>query len=111
LLMAAPIDRWCIENPVSVISSAIAPPSQIIQPWEFGHGETKATCLWLKNLPLLRPTNCVSGRENRVWRMPPGPERWKERSRTYQGVADAMADQWGMAPLPPVEEQLRLQVA
>jgi site-specific DNA-cytosine methylase len=111
LLMAAPIDRWCIENPVSVISSAIAPPSQIIQPWEFGHGETKATCLWLKNLPPLRPTNCVSGRENRVWRMPPGPERWKERSRTYQGVADAMADQWGGTQLPAVVDQLRLKMA
>ena len=102
LLMAAPIDRWCIENPVSIISSAIAPPSQIIQPWQFGHGETKATCLWLHNLPRLRPTNCVEGREERVLAMAPGPNRWKERSRTYQGVADAMGQQWGSAQLPPV---------
>lgn len=110
LLMAAPVDRWCIENPVSIISSAIASPTQIIQPWQFGHGETKATCLWLKNLPQLRPTNCVSGREGRVWLMPPGPDRWKERSRTYQGVADAMADQWGRAELPPIADQLKLQM-
>ena len=95
LLMAAPIPRWCIENPVSVISSAIAPPQQIVQPWEFGHGETKATCLWLKNLPRLRSTNCVDGREQRIHLMPPGPDRWKERSRTYEGIAAAMADQWG----------------
>jgi hypothetical protein len=111
LLMAAPVDRWCIENPVSIISSAITPPTQIIQPWQFGHGETKATCLWLKNLPQLRSTNCVSGREGRVWLMPPGPDRWKERSRTYQGVADAMAEQWGGAPLPPVADQLMLAVS
>jgi hypothetical protein len=111
LLMAAPIDRWCMENPVSVISSVIAPPSQIIQPWQFGHGETKATCLWLKNLPRLQPTNCVSGRENRVWLMPPSADRWKDRSRTYEGIADAMADQWGAALLPPVADQLMLDVA
>lgn len=108
LLMDAPIPRWCIENPVSVISSAIAPPHQIIQPWQFGHGEVKATCLWLKNLPRLRPTQLVSGREARVHLMPPGPDRWKERSRTYQGVADAMGRQWGSLPLPPVAEQLAL---
>ena len=110
LLMAAPIPRWCIENPVSVISTAIAPPSQIIQPWQFGHGETKTTCLWLRNLPRLRPTNCVDGREGRVWLMPPSPDRWRERSRTYEGVADAMAEQWGALPLPPVAEQLVLEV-
>jgi site-specific DNA-cytosine methylase len=108
LLMDAPIERWCIENPVSIISSAIRPPDQIIQPWEHGHGETKATCLWLKNLPQLRPTNVVSGRENRVHRMPPGPDRWKERSRTYEGVAEAMGKQWGEAALPAVVEQLLL---
>lgn len=107
LLMDAPIPRWCIENPVSVISSAIAPPQQIIQPWQFGHGETKATCLWLHNLPRLKPTNCVSGREARVLHMPPGPERWKERSRTYEGVAEAMAQQWG-GMLPAVARQLAL---
>ena len=94
-LMCAPIDRICIENPISIISSRIRKPDQIIQPWMFGHGETKATCLWLKNLPTLAPTHIVEGREARVHRMPPGPDRWKERSRTFQGIADAMADQWG----------------
>lgn len=94
-LMDAPIDRICIENPVSIISSRIRKPDQIIQPWMFGHGETKATCLWLKGLPALVPTNIVAGRENRVHRMPPSKDRWKERSRTYQGIADAMANQWG----------------
>ena len=94
-LMDAPIPKICIENPVSIISSRIRKPDQIIQPWQFGHGETKATCLWLKGLPKLVPTKIVDGRENRVHRMPPGPNRWKERSRTYQGIADAMADQWG----------------
>ena len=94
-LMDAPIERICIENPISIISSRIRKPDQIIQPWMFGHGETKATCLWLKNLPLLRPTSVVEGREARVHRMPPGPDRWKERSRTYEGIAEAMANQWG----------------
>jgi hypothetical protein len=95
LLMAAPIPRIAIENPISIISSKIRKPDQIIQPWMFGHGETKATCLWLKGLPKLNPTNIVEGREAKVHRMPPGPNRWKERSRTYQGIADAMAEQWG----------------
>ena len=94
LLMYADIKRICIENPVSIISSQIRKPDQIIQPWQFGHGETKATCLWLKNLPLLKPTNIVEGREAKVHRMPPGPNRWKDRSRTYQGIADAFASQW-----------------
>lgn len=94
-LMAAPIPRICIENPISIISSRIRKPDQIIQPWQFGHGETKATCLWLKNLPKLTPTNIVDGREAKVHRMPPGPDRWKERSRTYAGIAAAMAEQWG----------------
>ena len=94
-LMNAPIERICIENPISIISSRIRKPDQIIQPWQFGHGETKATCLWLKNLPKLMPTKIVEGREGRIWKMPPGPDRWKERSRTYQGIADAMAEQWG----------------
>jgi len=97
-LMDAPIPRIAIENPISVISSRIRKPDQIIQPWQFGHGETKATCLWLKGLPKLMPTNVVDGREARVHRMPPGPDRWKERSRTYSGVAEAMAAQWGLAP-------------
>ena len=97
-LMDAPIPKIAIENPVSVISSRIRKPDQIIQPWQFGHGETKATCLWLKGLPKLTPTNVVEGREARVHRMPPSPDRWKERSRTYSGVAEAMAAQWGLAP-------------
>ncbi|MBV6436774.1 MAG: hypothetical protein AELANPGJ_02043 [Anaerolineae bacterium] len=97
-LLAAPIPRICIENPVSVISSRIRKPDQSIQPWQFGHGEVKRTCLWLKNLPKLSPTNIVSGREARVHRMPPGPDRWKERSKTLPGIAQAMADQWGWLP-------------
>ena len=108
LLMAAPIERWCIENPVSVISSAIRPPDQIIQPWEYGHGEVKATCLWLHNLPRLKPSCCVEGREERVHRMSPGPDRWKERSRTFEGVAEAMGDQWGEHVLPLCAKQLDL---
>lgn len=116
-LMDAPCDRICIENPISVISSKIRKPDQIIQPWMFGHPEFKATCLWLKGLPNLLPTKELNppkrggnrhltvaeeearSREwvswNKVHRMPPGPDRWKERSRTYQGIADAMAEQWG----------------
>ena len=97
ILMDAPIRRIAIENPISIISSKIRKPDQIIQPWQFGHGETKATCLWLKGLPKLEPTNIVEGRENRIHKMPPGPDRWKERSRTYQGIADAMAKQWMVA--------------
>ena len=95
LLLAAPVPRIALENPVSIISSRIRKPDQIIQPWQYGHGEVKATCLWLQNLPPLVPTAIVDGREARVHRMPPGPDRWKERSRTYSGVAEAMADQWG----------------
>ena len=95
LLMDAPVERIAIENPISIISSRIRKPDQIIQPWQFGHGETKATCLWLKNLPPLTPTNIVDGREARVHRMAPSPTRWKERSKTYAGIAAAMADQWG----------------
>ena len=94
-LLDAPIPRIALENPISIISSRIRKPDQIIQPWQFGHGETKATCLWLKNLPLLVPTDIVEGREARVHRMPPGPDRWKERSRTFAGIAAAMAAQWG----------------
>ena len=95
LLMDAPVPRIAIENPISKISTAIRKPDQIVQPWQFGHGETKATCLWLKGLPLLVPTQVVDGREARIHKMSPGPDRWKERSRTYQGIADAMASQWG----------------
>jgi hypothetical protein len=134
MLLEAPIERIALENPISVISSRIRKPDQIVQPWMFGHGETKATCLWLKSLPKLQPTDCVvpewaikadgtihlskkgkrdnpthflTGRTTRVlsgpqleqWerihKMPPGPERWRNRSRTYQGIANAMAEQWG----------------
>jgi hypothetical protein len=95
LLLNAPIHQICLENPISIISSRIRKPDQIIQPWQYGHGETKATCLWLKNLPLLKPTDIVEGREARVHKMPPGPNRWKERSRTFQGIANAFAEQWG----------------
>jgi len=84
-----------IENPVCVMSTTYRKPDQIIQPWQFGHGETKATCLWLKNLPKLEPTNIVEGREARIHKMPPGPDRSKERSRTFNGIAEAMAQQWG----------------
>ncbi len=94
-IMLAPIKKIAIENPIGVISTKIRKPDQIIQPYQFGHGETKATCLWLKNLPKLKPTNEVKGREQRIFNMPPSKERSKERSRTYQGIADAMADQWG----------------
>lgn len=94
LLLDAPILHIALENPISVISSRIRKPDQIIQPWQFGHGEVKATCLWLKNLPPLVPTNIVDGREPKVHRMSPGPDRWKERSRTFAGIAKAMAEQW-----------------
>lgn len=94
-LARAPIPRIAIENPVCIMSSVWRKPDQTIQPWMFGHGETKATCLWLKGLPHLVPTKVVSGRHPRIHLMPPGPDRWKERSRTYEGVAQAMADQWG----------------
>lgn len=94
-LLDAPIPRIALENPISIISSRIRKPDQIIQPWQFGHGETKATCLWLKGLPPLVPTNVVSGRAARVHSEPPGPDRWKNRSRTFEGVAKAMSEQWG----------------
>ena len=95
LLLAAPVPRIALENPVSIISSRIRKPDQIIQPWQFGHGETKATCLWLKGLPKLQPTNIVEGREQRIFKMPPSADRWKERSKTFAGIAAAMAHQWG----------------
>ena len=94
-LMNSGIHRIALENPIGVISTNIRKPDQIIQPWMFGHGETKATCLWLKNLPPLVPTNIVSGREHRIHKMSPGPTRSRERSRTYPGIASAMAEQWG----------------
>ena len=95
LLLNAPIKKIALENPIGVISTKIRKPDQIIQPWQFGHGETKATCLWLKNLPPLKPTNIVSGRQARVHKETPSPDRWKNRSRFYVGIAEAMAEQWG----------------
>ncbi len=94
-LARAQIPMIAIENPVCIMSSMWRKPDQVIQPWQFGHGETKATCLWLKGLPLLRPTDVVEGRESRIHRMPSSAERWKERSRTFSGIAEAMATQWG----------------
>ena len=94
------VPRVCIENPVGVLPtrSKLGKATQYVQPWQFGHGETKKTGLWLRGLPPLVPTNIVEGREGRVWKMPPGPDRWKERSRTYAGIAKAMAVQWGSLP-------------
>ncbi len=92
-LLDAPIQKIALENPVSIISS-LRKPDQIIQPWMFGQGETKATCLWLKGLPKLIPTNIVEGREARIHKMPQSANRWKKRSRTFQGMANAMAEQW-----------------
>ena len=94
-LVNADIPKIAIENPIGIMSTHYRKPDQIIQPWQFGHGETKATCLWLKNLPKLEPTNIVEGREQRIWKMPPSKNRAKERSRTFQGIANAMAEQWG----------------
>lgn len=90
-----PCEKIAIENPIGIMSTKYRKPDQIIQPWMFGHGETKSTCLWLKGLPKLIPTNIVEGREQRVWKMSPGPERAKERSKTFPGIAKAMAEQWG----------------
>lgn len=94
-MVKARIDKIAVENPIGIMSSTYRKPDQIIQPWQFGHGETKATCLWLKNLPKLQPTNIVEGREARIHKMPPSKDRGKLRSITYQGIAKAMADQWG----------------
>lgn len=94
-LAKADIPMIAIENPVCIMSSLWRKPDQIIQPWQFGHGETKATCLWLKGLPLLKPTNVVEGRADRIHKLPPTADRWKIRSETYQGIADAVAEQWG----------------
>ncbi len=95
LLANADIPRIAIENPVGIMSTKWRKPDQIIQPWQFGHGEVKKTCLWLKGLPLLESTNIVEGRDPRIWKMPPSKDRGKLRSITYQGIADAMAEQWG----------------
>ena len=99
-----PIEKICIENPIGVMSTRFRKPDQVVQPWMFGHPETKATCFWLKGLPKLIPTHMKSdmfadkepeGREQRLHKLPPGPDRWKERSKTFQGIANAFADQWG----------------
>jgi hypothetical protein len=103
-LALAPIPRIAIENPVCIMSTVWRKPDQIIHPWQYGHGETKATCLWLKGLPHLVPTNIVPGREPRIHRMSPSADRGKLRSVTYQGIAEAMADQWGSAPLDLVTQ-------
>lgn len=95
MLARADVPMIAVENPVCIMSSMWRKPDQVIQPWQFGHGETKATCLWLKGLPLLEATDIVEGRENRIRRMPPSVDRWKERSKTFAGIAAAMADQWG----------------
>lgn len=101
-LLAAPVPFIGLENPISVISTFIRKPDQIVQPWQFGHGEVKRTCWWLKGLPPLVPTDIVDGRSPVVHHMPPGPDRWKNRSRTYQGMATAIADQWGRHVLSQV---------
>jgi hypothetical protein len=93
-LAEAKVMKKCIENPVCIMSTIWRKPDQVIQPWQYGHGETKATCLWLEGLPRLVPTKVVDGREQRVHNLPPSPDRWKLRSTTYQGIADAMAEQW-----------------
>lgn len=97
IMLDADIPMIAVENPIQhkYAREYIRKYDQIIQPWQFGHGETKATCLWLKNLPKLQPTNIVEGREQRLHHTPPGPDRWKIRSKTFQGIANAMAEQWG----------------
>lgn len=108
-LARAPTPRIAIENPVCIMSSIWRKPDQVIQPWQYGHGETKATCLWLKNLPPLVPTNIVEGREARIHKMPPSADRWKLRSETYSGIAIAMAEQWGNAL--PIQAEFELHEA
>jgi hypothetical protein len=117
LLMAAPIERIAIENPVGAISSRIRKPDCIIHPWQFGHPESKTTCLWLKNLPALRPTQICPKPPGGRWenqtksgqnKLAPSPDRWKERSKTYPGIAAAMASQWGAATLNPNPKQQEL---
>lgn len=93
-LALANIPKIAVENPIGIMSTIWRKPNQIIQPWQFGHGETKATCLWLKGLPNLQPTNIVDGREQRIFKMPPSKDRWKLRSKTFDGIAEAMAIQW-----------------
>lgn len=103
---ALQIPRIAVENPIGIMSRVYRKPDQIIQPWQFGEGETKGTCLWLRGLPKLFPSDVVVGREPVIHLMSPGPDRWKNRSRTYQGIADAMADQWGGDEIREFSEQL-----
>ena len=108
----APIERIAVENPVmhrhaKALILDYREPTQSVQPWQYGHGETKRTCLWLKNLPPLVPTNIVDGRAARVHRMPPGPNRWKERSRFFTGIAAAMSDQWGRPALQQIAQEAK----
>jgi hypothetical protein len=110
LLLDAPIPRIALENPIGCIGTRIRKANQTIQPWQFGHGEVKATCLWLHNRPRLRSTDVVKGREPRVHMMPPSPHRWKERSRTFEGIAKAMGNQWGTVRLPAPMQQLSLAI-
>jgi site-specific DNA-cytosine methylase len=91
----SPAEKIAIENPIGIMSSLYRKPDQIIQPWQYGHGETKSTCLWLTGLPKLVPTDIVNGREQRIWKMPPSDDRSKLRSKTFPGIAKAMAEQWG----------------
>ncbi len=95
MLANANINKICIENPIGIMSTEWRKPDQIIQPWQFGHGEVKKTCLWLKGLPPLRPSDIVEGREPKIWKMSPSKDRGKLRSYTYLGIAKAMAEQWG----------------
>jgi hypothetical protein len=99
------IPKRAIEQPISIMSSLFRKPDCIVQPWQYGHGETKATCFWLWGLPPLTPTNIVEGREARVWKMPPSADRWKERSRTFDGIAAAAAEQWGNSTYPSTNHQ------
>ena len=108
-LYNAPIPRKAIENPIGVMSSRFRKPDQIIQPWQFGHGETKATCLWLEGLPKLRPTNIVEGRKQRLHLLPPTKDRAKLRSKTFPGIADAMADQWSDCAINAIAKAEREQ--
>ena len=94
-MMLANTKRIAVENPIGIMSTCYRKPDQIIQPWQYGHGETKSTCLWLRGLPMLLPTDIVEEREQRVWKMAPSPDRAKLRSKTYPGIAKAMAEQWG----------------
>lgn len=94
-MILATAEKIAVENPIGIMSTCYRKPDQIIQPWQYGHGETKATCLWLKNLPKLEPTEIVAEREQRIWKLPPSPDRARIRSKTYSGIAKAMAEQWG----------------